>query len=121
MDWLSTFVTSPGFGGLAAVAAAVIAYRGATKGVRAQNARAIEDRWWEQAKWATEKLAGDDNDVALGLSTLNFLIEHAPPDSNAVAFVRHAVFPVVNASGLLDAGSIVEEHAGEEADHDDSE
>ena len=93
--WLSGFVYSPGFGGLAAVVAATIAYAAAVSNARAQNERADEDRWWDQARWATRLLAGD-SDVAIGIGTLRFLMDRAP-DSQAAAFVNSAVMPVVGA------------------------
>lgn len=94
--WLSGFVYSPGFGGLAAVVAATIAYAAAVSNARAQNERADEDRWWDQARWATRLLAGEDSDVAIGIGTLRFLMDRAP-DSQAAAFVNSAVMPVVGA------------------------
>ncbi|MDN5805459.1 MAG: hypothetical protein L0H26_12875 [Microlunatus sp.] len=121
--WLNGFVHSSGFGGLAAVVAAAIAYLAATKGARAQSERADEDRWWDQAKWATERLAGDDSEVALGIATFQFLVEHAP-DSQAAAFVTSAVLPVLGAPDLsdIDGDPPAEAHLdqGQEVDHGDN-
>lgn len=95
LHWLDGFIHSSGFGGLAAVFAAAIAYRAATRAGREQTIRADEDRWWDQAKWATEQLAGDDNAVEVGVATFQFLLDYAP-DSQAAAFVRAAVQPVLH-------------------------
>ncbi len=50
VDWES-FLRSPGFGGTAAVVAAPIAFWAAARSRRAENERAREARWWEQARW----------------------------------------------------------------------
>lgn len=54
--WVDSFVRSSGFGGLAAVVAASVAYRAATRAADQQRDTAARDRWWDQAKWAFDRL-----------------------------------------------------------------
>ena len=61
------FVTSPGFAGLLAVIAAVIAYVAATG-----NAR--RDRWWKRAEYALDRtLSTDEAEQLVGLAMLRTL------------------------------------------------
>jgi len=71
LDWLGAWAQSPGFGGLAAVVAAVIAYRAARKAADAQRANAEDDRrqreraerksqWWARAQWALDLTLSQD-------------------------------------------------------------
>ena len=71
LGWLSQWVRSPGFGGLAAVAAATIAYRAASRAAAGARLNATEDRrqrdsaerksqWWKRAEWALDLTLEED-------------------------------------------------------------
>jgi hypothetical protein len=85
--WLDGFAKSPGFGALAALAAAAVAYRAATR--RMAHDRAVEDdhradasaagvqqrtdaleaanqqRWWEMLRWVYDNIDTKDPDKML--------------------------------------------------------
>ncbi|MGE9808464.1 hypothetical protein [Janibacter sp. G1551] len=74
--WVDQFVRSPGFGGTAAVCAALIAFWAASRSRRAEDRRAREARWWEQARWATELVReDDDHSIHLGVTALRHLLD----------------------------------------------
>lgn len=69
--WLDSFSRTSGFGGLAALVAAVLAFLAAARSVQAAdaNTRATlreearqkrEDRWWDTARWAYDAFARAD-------------------------------------------------------------
>lgn len=90
-QWLGEWVSTPGFGGAAAVGAALLAYLGATRERRASDARAREARWWEQARWAAGLLASQSQqDVALGIAALDQLVDEAA-DVEAAVFALQAL------------------------------
>ncbi len=97
IGWINTWSHTAGFGGAAAVVASVIAYLAARRGAGSQAEQAQEDRWWDQAKWATEQLTGDDTSAGMGLAALQYLLDEAP-SSQAGGFVRMAVMPIIEAS-----------------------
>lgn len=86
---LGAWLTSPGFGGLAALIAAVIAYLGITKRIAADHDLAIEaadrsraaadaaderQRWWEVLQWTwTNRDALEDRDPLIAASVLEAL------------------------------------------------
>lgn len=87
LDWLAKFATSPGFGGLAAVIAALVAYRAARRTADAARSSATSQQWWETARWAADKLlmssqgggdALEDADAAPAIVTLQYLGRTAP-------------------------------------------
>lgn len=91
VDW-ETFLRSPGFGGTAAVVAALIAFWAAARSRRAENERARETRWWEQARWAVELIrttdpGEEDHSVSLGVAALNHLVDEAD-EVEAARFAR---------------------------------
>lgn len=74
LDWLGAWAQSPGFGGLAAVVAAVIAYRAARKAADTQRVNAAADRaqreraerknqWWARAQWALDLTLSQDTET----------------------------------------------------------
>lgn len=103
MGWLGEWLLSPGFGGATAVVAAVIAgliARGNRRSEAAQsradrdaeNTRAREARWWEQARWAAAlTVEPDERSVALGNAALSALITDAPVGVEAVQFAQEAL------------------------------
>lgn len=93
--WVDQFVRSPGFGGTAAVCAALIAFWASSRSRRAEDARAREARWWEQARWATELIrdadpVGGDHSVRLGVAALAHLLGEEV-DVEAARFARVVV------------------------------
>ncbi|QCU77152.1 hypothetical protein E7744_02155 [Citricoccus sp. SGAir0253] len=98
--WAYAFSTSAGLGGVAALFAAVIAYRGVTRSAEtarrtalesAETARntSLEAQWWENARWAADRLlsASDvtaDTDAPVGdarildgdEATMDLLVDH---------------------------------------------
>lgn len=87
LSWWDQWLKSPGFGGVAAVAAAGIAFGAATLAARSSREQAKEDRdqrtaaerksqWWSRAQWALDLLKDNDSAVrAMGLRVLAALGE----------------------------------------------
>lgn len=74
MTFLREWLTSAGFGGTAAVVAALVAYLGVRKTVRQQRLNARKDQWWERARWALDRTLSEDARVrAVGFSVLEAL------------------------------------------------
>lgn len=96
MAWhdFGRWLLSPGFGGAAAVLAASLAYGASRSNRRSENARAREERWWEQARWAADLLLQGDDRQALGIAALAQLVDEAP-DVEAALFARVALEPIV--------------------------
>ncbi|MCU4671268.1 hypothetical protein ACFQRL_01525 [Microbacterium fluvii] len=70
-DWWGDWLRSPGFAGIAAVSAAVIAYVAATLTARSQRDQSEKDRaervrserksqWWSRAQWALDLMKESD-------------------------------------------------------------
>lgn len=118
--WLNGWIRTPGFGGAAAVMAAVLAYRGAARSRSSEDSRAREQRWWEQARWAGDLLTEDTKRQALGIAALAQLVDEADD-------VEAAVFAMTALDQIIDAQVVdVEQHdkadwAEEEGDDDDQE
>lgn len=67
--WLSAWLQTPGFGGTAAVLAAVIAFAGVRRQTRL-------NAWWQRAEWALDLLTraeSTDNDRDLALEAITAL------------------------------------------------
>lgn len=76
--WLDAWVRTPGFGGAAALAAAIVALTGVHISKRAEDHRAREDRWWAQTRWAGEMaLKNDDLATMLAIAGLENVAERA--------------------------------------------
>ncbi|WP_375000148.1 hypothetical protein [Aeromicrobium sp. CTD01-1L150] len=68
------FVMSPGFGGLAAVVAATIAYVGVHKTVKSRRAADRKAQWWDRARWALDLTLYDGSEHReVGYSVLEAL------------------------------------------------
>lgn len=77
--WITLFVRSPGFGRVAAVGAAAVAFHTSGKAAETQRETAAHDRWWDQAKWTLEGINNPDTEAsAIGL--LGLLADNAPGD-----------------------------------------
>ncbi|MGW4336653.1 hypothetical protein ACWEK5_28155 [Rhodococcus koreensis] len=116
---IGKFATSPGFGGVMAVGAAVIALIGVT--AAGMNARAIarddrnqdyitaqQEKWWEQAHWALDLVVKEGESAhqsrALGYDSLKILltVEEKYRPMGAAEMVRG----VTNASLSLPEGTL---------------
>lgn len=118
-EWLYSFSTSAGLGGVAALGAASIAYRGVTRSAQTardtalataevQRATAEVAQWWENARWASDRLLSvstedeelegeeatvailSDRDALAAIATLRHLGENAPSDRTA-AFIQEVL------------------------------
>lgn len=96
LTWLNDWTQTAGFAGVAAVIAAVIAYGGVRRSNRSAAQLAAANQWWEQARWASERLSGDDKSAAIGLAAFAELLE-AAPGSTAADFVRAAMGSIIEA------------------------
>lgn len=54
LTWLSGWLQSAGFGGVAAIVAATIAFAAARQGARRQERADRKDQWWARAQWALD-------------------------------------------------------------------
>lgn len=65
---------SPGFGGSAAVCAAILAFIGVHLTVRAQRHANRKQQWWERARWALDLTLSDQTTTrTVGLDVLEAL------------------------------------------------
>lgn len=130
VGWLSDWLRSPGFGGLAAVVAATIAYRAASRAAAVSRASATADRqqrdrserksqWWKRAEWALDLTLDDDTRARqVGYEVLDALArsEWADEHENDViaAATTHSLGSDVE-TRLLDSGDALP-HTGAEED-----
>ena len=56
------FVTSSGFGGVAAVVAATIAYLAAGRSSSRARRTAVEQQWWQNVRWLVDRIEGELTD-----------------------------------------------------------
>lgn len=101
-DWL----TSAGFGGAAAVAAAAIAYAAAWRTARAHRDSSRRDQWWDRLKWAVElALSPEPTRSAAGLRALEAIMDATGFDDDEWKFIANIadVFLVDDRSGTLES------------------
>lgn len=113
-DWL----TSAGFGGTAAVVAAVIAFFGVRRAAATQRENARKDHWWDRLKWAVDLvLSGDEGKANVGLTALLAITEAKGFDRDEWNFLRRIadLFLATDPSGTLEA-----DEGEEEPDEHDS-
>jgi hypothetical protein len=96
LTWLNEWTRTAGFAGVAAVIAAAIAYSGVRRTNRSDAALAADNQWWEQARWASERLSRDERSAAIGLAAFDELLD-AAPGSKAAGFVRAAMGSLIDA------------------------
>lgn len=78
------FFLSPGFGGLAAVVAAAIAYAAARWRGRVDKLLGDNSAWWDRARWALDQTREDDRYAQLlGWNIVATLAETAPTEQDA--------------------------------------
>jgi hypothetical protein len=95
---LGEWLMSPGFGGTAALAAALIALRGVRRTVTAQREANRKQQWWDRAKWALDLLLEDDYRKQIaGLEVLAALADSEWAFEHEADFVDAAVRPFLDA------------------------
>ena len=93
-DW----VMSPGFGGLAAVVAAVVAFLGVGRTVKAQREADRKQQWWDRARWALDlTLAEDTTTRTIGLEVLDALSRSEYAGQHEFEVVDAAITPTLEA------------------------
>jgi hypothetical protein len=82
-SWLIPWVQTPGFGGIAAVVAAVIAFSAARHQAETQRQAQRKEQWWKRAEWALNlTISEKSQDRTVGfqmlesLSTSEYAAEH---------------------------------------------
>lgn len=103
------FALSPGFGGLAAVIAASIAYAGVRRTTRHQREAARKQQWWERAHWALDLTLQDDLEARLvGLNVLDALAESGYAAEHEIELVLAATESALDRyEDQLAAGSVL--------------
>ncbi|MCS5717861.1 hypothetical protein N1027_06905 [Herbiconiux sp. CPCC 205763] len=59
-SWFLPWAQTPGFGGVAAVVAAMIAFAASRHQARLQRAAQRKEQWWKRAEWALNLTFNDD-------------------------------------------------------------
>ncbi|TPW77579.1 hypothetical protein [Schumannella soli] len=73
-SWLLPWLTSPGFGGFAAVVAATIAFAAARHQAASQRQAERKEQWWKRAEWALNLTLSDESAIReVGYETLRSL------------------------------------------------
>jgi len=101
-DWL----TSPGFGGTAAVVAAVLALIGVRRSTAVQRENARKDQWWDRLKWAVDLvLSGDEAAANVGLAALTAITQAQGFDTDELNFLERIteLFLEPDESGTLES------------------
>ena len=113
------FVTSSGFGGVAAVVAATIAYLAAGRSSSRARRTAVEQQWWQNVRWLVDKAEGSltDESFLVTIDALTLMGKQAPGKEESLYAQR--ILEVLSGS-LVDAGeSAAEESADDEVGGDD--
>jgi len=109
--WLSAWIRSPGFGGVAALVAAVIAYRAARRAAVVQKSNADGDRtqrerserknqWWQRAQWALDLTLSEDTEArTVGFKVLRALAESEWADEHEADIVAAATDRALETQG----------------------
>ena len=84
------WLTSPGFGGAAAVLAAALAFSGVARASAVQRENARREHWWDRLKWAVELLrSAEPIDVEVGIEALTAITEADGFDTDEMNFLSH--------------------------------
>ncbi|MDN3311645.1 hypothetical protein QWJ90_11955 [Microbacterium oryzae] len=89
--WLSDWIATPGFAGVAAIVAALVAFAGVRRQTRL-------NAWWQRAEWALSLLTReerDDVDLEVALAALRVLRQSRLAKKEEQKFVRSIVDVVV--------------------------
>ena len=108
------FVTSSGFGGVAAVVAATIAFLAAGRTSSRARRTAVEQQWWQNVRWLVDRIEGEltDDGFRATVDALALMGKQAPGTEESLYVQR--ILEVLSGS-LVDAG----EGAAEESVNDD--
>lgn len=104
-DWLGEWLMSPGFGGAAAVVAALLALYGVSRNVRVQREANRKQQWWERARWALDlTLNVDSSTRAVGFEVLDALARSEYADEHEAEVIDAAVSATLDAYVEQDIG-----------------
>ena len=113
--WISDWAQSAGFGGTAAVVAAVIAFKAATRVASAARTTASEDRaqreraerkaqWWQRAQWALDlTLSSDTETRTVGFKVLEALADSEWAEEHEADIIAAATERVLGDDGDTEA------------------
>lgn len=112
MSWVADWLQSPGFGGGAAVLAAVIAYGAASRAALVQRENGQKDRaqrdrnerkaqWWHRAEWALDLTLNEDEEARI----VGFRVLDALAGSEWAGEHEGDVIAAATERALSDAGS----------------
>lgn len=106
--WIfEVWVPSPGFGGVAAVVAAAIAYAGVRRSVQAQREASRKQQWWDRAHWALDLTLSDDSTGrAIGIEVLDALGRSEFASEHEFDLVEAATAPSLEAYRATTDGDI---------------
>ena len=95
---LGQWLMSPGFGGLAVVVAAVVAFWGVSRTVKVQRDANRKQQWWERARWALDLTLYDDSTTrAVGFEVLAALAGSEWASEHEAEVIDAAVGPTLQA------------------------
>jgi len=104
---------SPGFGGLAAVIAAAVAFGGVIRTVKAQRETNRKQQWWERARWALDlTLSEDSTSRTVGFEVLDALGRSEYATEHEVEVIAAAVLPTLEAYGEMTGHDLDEDDDG---------
>jgi hypothetical protein len=104
---------SPGFGGLAAVIAAAVAFGGVGHTVKAQRETNRKQQWWERARWALDlTLSEDSTSRTVGFEVLDALGCSEYATEHEVEVIAAAVLPTLEAYGEMTGHDLDEDDDG---------
>lgn len=113
------FVTSSGFGGVAAVVAATIAFFAAGRTSSRARRTAVEQQWWQNVRWLVDRIEGEltDDGFRATVDALTLMGKQAPGKEESLYVQR--ILEVLSGS-LVDAEEgTAEESADDEVGGDD--
>lgn len=92
------WLMSPGFGGLAAVLAATIAFLGVSRNVKVQREANRKQQWWERARWALDLTLNDDSTTrTVGFEVLDALAGSEWAREHEYDVIEAAIGPTLDA------------------------
>lgn len=104
LSWLDGWIRTPGFGGAAAVFAAVLAFRAARRSAQVVERAGVEARLWDQAKWSADLIfSEEDRDITAGLFVLEMLLDESK-DTQIYQFVQALATSLAEADELPPSG-----------------
>ncbi len=96
--WVGEWLKSPGFGGLAAVVAAGVAFIGVSRTVKAQREAARRQQWWERARWALDLTLDQESSTrVVGFEVLDALANSEYAEEHEAEVIDAAVNATLDA------------------------